>query len=348
MTQSHRLSRGGRSARSRPLSCTLNGKRYQGYAGDTLASALLAKGVFVVGRSFKLHRPRGIVAAGAEEPNAIMQVGEGATVRPDQRATQVELYDGLEASTASKPGFDFMSINNVLSGLLPAGFYYKTFMWPRNSWPFFERHIRNAAGLGHSPTEPDPARYERMNAHCDVLIVGAGPAGLSAALVAGRSGARVILVDEQAEFGGSLLSSSETINGQPAMQWVDEAVAELDSMPEVRLLTRATAFGHYDHNFVGVLEDCSDYLGKAGADDGLRHRYWRIRAVQVVHATGSLERPLVFANNDRPGVMIASAVSTYVNRYGVAPGRRAVVFTNNDSAYQTALDLHGEIGRAHV
>src|SRR5699024_32146 len=211
MTQSHRLASGGRINRDRPLSFTFNGKRYQGYEGDTLASALIANGVSVIGRSFKLHRPRGFVAADAQEPNAIMQVGEGATVRPDQRATQVELYDGLEASTASKPGFDFMSINNVLSGLLPAGFYYKTFMWPRNSWPFFERQIRNAAGLGYAPTEPDPARYEKTNAHCDVLIVGGGPAGLSAALVAGRAGARVILVDEQSEFGGSLLFTLETI-----------------------------------------------------------------------------------------------------------------------------------------
>src|SRR5690625_3429501 len=187
MTQSNRLASGGRIDRKRPLSFTFNGTRYQGYVGDTLASALLANGVTMIGRSFKLHRPRGIVAAGSEEPNAIMQVGSGATVRPDQRATQVELYDGLEASTVASLGFDVMSINNLLSGLLPAGFYYKTFMWPRNGWPFFERHIRNAAGLGHSPTEPDPARYERMNAHCDVLVVGAGPAGLSAALVAGRA-----------------------------------------------------------------------------------------------------------------------------------------------------------------
>ncbi|AWN15121.1 sarcosine oxidase subunit alpha family protein [Salinisphaera sp. LB1] len=340
MTQPYRLASGGRIDRDRPLSFTFNGKRYTGYAGDTLASALIANGVSVVGRSFKLHRPRGIVGAGAEEPNAIMQVGSGATVRPDQRATQVELYEGLKASTVSSLWFDLMGINNTFSSLLPAGFYYKTFMWPKNSWPYFERQIRKAAGLGYSPTKPDPARYDKMNTHCDVLVVGGGAAGLSAALVAGRAGARVMLVDEQAELGGSLLSASETINGRPAADWVAATVAELESLPDVRVLKRATAFGHYDHNFVGIVEDCGDYADSANDDNALRHRYWRVRAAQVVHATGALERPLVFANNDRPGVMMASAVSTYINRYGVAPGKRAVVFTNNDSAYQTALDLH--------
>lgn len=340
MTQPNRLPAGGRIDRDRPLSFTFNGKRYSGYAGDTLASALIANGVTLIGRSFKLHRPRGIVGSGAEEPNAIMQVGSGATVRPDQRATQVELYDGLEASTVSSLWFDLMSINNTLSGMLPAGFYYKTFMWPKNYWPYFERQIRKAAGLGRSPIQPDPARYDKMHTHCDVLVVGGGSAGLSAALVAGRAGARVMLIDEQAEFGGSLLATSETINDRPAAVWVAETVAELESLPEVRVLNRATAFGQYDHNFVGVVEDCSDYAGGSSDDNALRHRYWRVRAAQIVHATGSLERPLVFANNDRPGIMMASAVSTYVNRYGVAPGKRAVVFTNNDSAYQTALDLH--------
>jgi sarcosine oxidase subunit alpha len=341
MSQPNRLAQGGRIDRDRPLTFTFNGKRYQGYAGDTLAAALLANGVLVVGRSFKLHRPRGLVSAGPEEPNAIMQVGSGAAVRPDQRATQVELYAGLEASTAARLGFDPMGANDLLSVLLPAGFYYKTFMWPKNAWSFYERHIRKAHGLGYAPDAPDPARYDKMHAHCDVLIVGAGPAGLSAARVAGRAGARVMLVDEQAEFGGSLLASTETINDRPAAEWVDEVVAELAAMPEVRLLNRATAFGHYDHNFVGVLEDRGDYAGNAQDDTALRHRYWRIRAARVVHATGAQERPLVFANNDRPGVMIASAVSTYVNRYGVVPGNSAVVFTNNDSAYRTALDLHG-------
>ena len=339
MKQTHRLNQGGRINRDRPLSFMFNGRRYQGYAGDTLASALLANGISVVGRSFKLHRPRGIVGSGAEEPNAIMQVGTGAAVRPDQRATQVELFDGLNASTVTGLWFDPMGVNNRLSGLLPAGFYYKTFMWPQNAWPFFERQIRKAAGLGRAPVEPDPARYDKMNAHVDVLVVGGGPAGLAAALRAGRSGARVMLVDEQPEFGGSLLATHEQIDGRPALDWVKASVAELEALPEVRIMTRATAFGHYDDNFVGVLQDRSDYRGDA-SDAPVRHRFWRVRAKQVVHATGALERPLVFANNDRPGVMMASAVSTYVNRYGVAPGRRTVVFTNNDSAYQAALDLH--------
>ncbi|MCS4503372.1 sarcosine oxidase subunit alpha family protein [Arhodomonas aquaeolei] len=341
MTQQNRLEHGGRIDRGRPLTFTFNGRRYQGYHGDTLASALLANGVSVVARSFKYHRPRGIVGAGPEEPNTILQVGRGATTRPDQRATQVELYDGLEAySVNGRPSLDFdlMGVNNVLSRLLPVGFYYKTFMWPARLWPRYEEHIRNAAGLGLSPTEPDPARYDKMNTHCDVLVVGGGPAGLSAALAAGRSGARVLLVDEGNELGGSLLGLHDTIGFRPASQWLSETVAELVTMPEVRVMTRTTAFGYYDHNFLGMIERRTDHLGEQ-VNGEVRERLWRVRAKDVVLATGAIERPLVFANNDRPGVMIASAVSTYVNRYGVVPGRRVVVFTNNDSAYRTVLDL---------
>ncbi len=299
MKQSYRLENHGRIDRNRPLSFTFNGRAYQGYAGDTLASALLANGVALVGRSFKYHRPRGIVGAGPEEPNAIVQVGVGATTRPDQRATQVELFDGLTAATVGNLKFDPMGVNNSFSRMLPAGFYYKTFKWPASYWPKYERQIRKAAGLGRSPVEADPARYDKMNTHCDVLVVGAGPAGLAAALRAGRSGDRVMLVDENSEFGGSLLSAREHIDGRPALVCGREMVAELEAMPEVRLLTRATAFGNYDHNFVGVLEDRADYRGEA-ANGGLRHRLWRVRAKQVVLATGAIERPLVFANNDRP------------------------------------------------
>jgi sarcosine oxidase subunit alpha len=338
MNQRYRMEDRGRVDRNRPLSFTFNGREYRGYAGDTLASALLANGVHLVGRSFKYHRPRGIVGAGPEEPNAIVQVETGAVTRPDQRATQVELYDGLRATTANPLKFDPMAVNNFVSGLLPAGFYYKTFKWPARFWPWYERHIRGAAGLGYSPEEPDPARYDKMNTHCDVLVVGAGPAGLAAALAAGRTGARVMLVDENGECGGSLLSSRETIGGRPAVEWVRNTVEELQGLPEVRVLPRTIAYGNYDHNFVGLLEDRADYLGNP-ADGSLRHRLWRVRAKRVILATGAIERPLVFSNNDRPGIMTASAVSTYINRFGVAPGRRAVAFTNNDSAYQTVLDL---------
>ncbi|MES1955766.1 sarcosine oxidase subunit alpha family protein [Salinisphaera hydrothermalis] len=342
MRQTQRLEHGGRIDRSRTIKFTFNGREYTGHPGDTLASALLANGVSIVGRSFKYHRPRGIVGAGPEEPNAIVQVGSGALTRPDQRATQVELFDGLEASTTARLGFDPMGVNNTFSRMLPAGFYYKTFKWPAKYWPNYEKRIRQAAGLGHAPTEADPDRYDHMNAHCDVLVVGAGPAGLAAALRAGRAGARVLLADENAELGGSLLSEGEndsnTIDGRAHRDWIDATSAELAAMDNVRVLTRTTAFGNYDHNFLGLLGDKADYRG-APAEGEIRHRLWRVRAGRVVLATGALERPLVFGNNDRPGIMTVSAVATYLHRYGVCPGWRVVIFTNNDSAYRTALDL---------
>jgi sarcosine oxidase subunit alpha len=341
MTQQNRLADRGRIDRTQPLSFSFNGKTYHGYAGDTLASALIANGVVIVGRSFKLHRPRGIVASGAEEPNAILQIGNGATALPNQRATQVELYDGLEARTIKgwpNVNFDVAAINDVFSRLFGAGFYYKTFMYPRALWEYYERFIRNAAGIGESPREPDPDYYEHRNSHCDVLIAGAGAAGLIAALAAARAGARVMIADEQSEFGGRLLSTSEEINGQPALDWLNATTEELDSLDNVTVLPRATVFGYYDHNFLAIAERCTDHLGEFH-HDRVRQRLWRVRAKQVVLAQGAFERPLVFCNNDRPGVMLASAVSTYINRYAVSPGDRAVVFTNNDSAYQAALDL---------
>ena len=339
--QPNRLPSGGRIDRTAPLSFAFNGRAYDGYKGDTLASALLANEVRLVARSFKYHRPRGIVGAGVEDPNALVQLGSGARTLPNYLATQIELFDGLEAASVNawpSVDFDLRAVNGLVSRFLPPGFYYKTFMWPRRLWPFYERQLRKAGGFGVAPSGPDPDRYDKMNAHCDVLVVGSGPAGLASALRAGRTGARVILVDEQQEMGGSLLASSAEIDGKSASAWVDSTLAELSAMPEVRLLPRSTAFGYYDHNFVTVLERVTDHLGPV---DGLapRQRIWRIRAGRVVLATGAIERPLVFPNNDRPGVMLASAVSTYVNRYGVAPGNRAVVFTNNDSAYRAALDL---------
>ena len=341
MTQQNRLPQGGRVDRARTLGFTFNGRSYEGFQGDTLASALLANGVGLVGRSFKYHRPRGIVGSGVEEPNALVQLGTGAQTLPNYVATQVELYDGLEASSVNcwpSVGFDLRAVNGVISRFLPPGFYYKTFMWPRMLWPLYERVLRGAGGLGVAPTGPDTDRYDKMHAHCDVLVVGAGPAGIAAALEAGRAGARVIVVDEQQELGGSLLASRQRIGDQPAAEWLAAALDELGGMPEVRFMPRSTAFGYYDHNFIGVLERLTDHLGPTEGHTP-RQRIWRVRAKQVVLATGAFERPLVFRNNDRPGVMLASAVSTYVDRYGVAPGRRVVVFTNNDSAYKTALDL---------
>ena len=343
MSNGHRLGQGGRIDRGRPLQFTFNGKAYQGYAGDTLASALLANGVTLIARSWKYHRPRGIVAAGVEEPNAIVQLDTGARTVPNARATEVELYEGLTALSVNcwpSPDIDFMAVAGLLSRCMPAGFYYKTFMWPKSLWMKYEHFIRKASGLGKAPEMADPDTYDKMNAHCEVLVAGGGPAGIAAALAAGGTGARVILADEQSEFGGMLLSSHDTtIDGLPAAQWVEKAVAELRAMPNVRLLPRSTVFGYHDYNYLTIAQRLTDHLPPSERK-GRRERVWRVRTKQVVLATGAIERPLVFGNNDRPGVMLASAVSQFANRYGVRPGSRAVVFTNNDSAYHTALDLH--------
>jgi sarcosine oxidase subunit alpha len=346
--QRNRLAEGGRIDRSRPLTFLFNGRSYKGFAGDTLASALLANEVRVVGRSFKYHRARGIVAAGMEEPNALVQlgpkVGGGGFEEANARATQVELFDGLDADSVNcwpSPDLDFGAVAGFFSRLLPAGFYYKTFMWPPKLWMTYEHFIRRAAGLGKASKAPDADAYDKRWAHCDVLVAGGGPAGLAAALAAGRGGARVILADEQAEFGGALLDGHDEIDGRPALDWVVDALAELRAMPDVRLIPRGTIASYYDHNFLAVYERLTDHLGpQADAGPGNpRGRLWKIRARQVVLATGSHERPLVFADNDRPGVMLAGAVRAYLNRYGARPGQTGVVFTNNDSAYSTALDM---------
>ena len=343
MSQVNRLSQGGRIDRSQPLSFSFNGQTYQGYAGDTLAAALLANGVDVVGRSFKYSRPRGIVAAGAEEPNAVLQIGstEAAQI-PNVRATQQALYANLSAtSTNGWPSVntDLMGIlGKVGGGMMPPGFYYKTFMYPQNLWLTYEKYIRKAAGLGRAPKENDPDIYDYLNQHCDVLVVGAGPAGLSAALAAGRSGARVILADEQEEFGGSLLSTREMLDDKPALDWALQAIAELQKMPEVTLLPRATVNGYHDHNFLTIHQRLTDHLGEVAPLGQPRQRMHRVRAGRVVLATGAHERPLVYANNDVPGNMLADAVSTYVRRYGVAPGQKLVLSTNNDYAYRVVLD----------
>ncbi|MDX1711620.1 MAG: sarcosine oxidase subunit alpha family protein, partial [Rhodovibrionaceae bacterium] len=346
MAEPFRLPDGGRIERSRPLDFRFNGKRLTGYAGDTVASALLANGIHLVGRSFKYHRPRGIVTAGPEEPSALVQVGEGkARTEPNIRATVAELHQGMWTSSVNawpSVEFDIGAVNSLFSKFFPAGFYYKTFMWPRSWWePVYESFIRKAAGLGHAPEEPDPDRYDQTNAHCDVLVVGAGPAGLAAALAAARSGARVILADEQPEAGGSLTAlPEETIDGKPAMDWVAEAVAELGQNDDVTLLPRSTVYGYFDHNFLGVLERVTDHLPIDERPAHLpRHRLWKVRAKQVVLATGAIERSLVFADNDRPGIMLAGAARSYVNRYAAKPGHKAVVMTNNDSGYAAALDL---------
>jgi sarcosine oxidase subunit alpha len=339
-----RLPRGGRLDRARRLCFTFDGRGYEGLKGDMLASALLANGVHLVGRSFKYHRPRGILSAGAEEPNALVGVGRHeARYTPNLRATQIELHDGLVAVSQNRfPSlrFDLGAINDRLSHFFPAGFYYKTFMWPRAAWQqLYEPFIRAAAGLGRAPREADADRYSQLYAHCDLLVVGAGPAGIAAALAAAESGARIILCDEQAEMGGSLLAEmAATIDGKSAAAWIADALASLAARDNVTLLPRTTAFGYYPHNLVGLAERVTDHLA-APEPDWPRERLWQVRAREVILAAGAIERPLVFSGNDRPGVMLADAARTYVNRYAVKPGARAVVFTAHDAAYRAALDL---------
>jgi sarcosine oxidase subunit alpha len=342
-----RTREGGRIDRSRVLHFTFDGRAYTGVAGDTLASALLANGVHLMGRSFKYHRPRGVLACGAEEPNALVAVRrDAARYTPNLRATQVELYEGLEAHSQNRwpsLAFDLGAVNDLLAPFIPAGFYYKTFMWPRRAWRWlYEPRIRAAAGLGHSPTEADPDRYASRYAHCDVLVVGAGPAGLAAAAAAAANGARVLLCDEQNEFGGSLLADdprvAPAIQGRPALQWLEETLAALGSNTRVRLLPRTTAFGYFPHNLLGLNERLTEHLADPHPDLP-RERQWQVRAREVVLATGAIERPLVFPGNDRPGIMLAGAARTWLNRYGVLPGTRAVVVTACDEAYPAALEL---------
>jgi len=340
-----RTAAGGRIDRARRVAFSFDGRDYTGFAGDTLASALLANGVHLVGRSFKYHRPRGILAAGVEEPNALVEVDRGDGRRtPNLRATQVELYDGLVAISQNRyPSlrFDIGSAANLVSRLLPAGFYYKTFMWPASFWKrVYEPVIRAAAGLGRAPVDADPDRYLHRYAHCDVLVIGAGAAGLAAARAAAATGARVILCDEQSELGGGLLSEgAATIDGAPAAAWAAAAVGELDAAANVTLLRRTTAFGWYPDNLIGLAERVTDHMARP--DPWLpRERMWQVRAGRVVIATGAHERPLVFPHNDRPGIMLAGAARTFLNRFGVLPGQRIVIATACDSAYAAALDLH--------
>ncbi|GAC1334683.1 MAG: sarcosine oxidase subunit alpha [Beijerinckiaceae bacterium] len=335
---------GGRVDRNRPVRFTFDGRAYEGLAGDTLASALIANGVHLVGRSFKYHRPRGIVSAGADEPNALVAIGrDEAHYTPNLRATQIELFDGLKAESQNRwPSLavDIGAMNDLFAPLLPAGFYYKTFMWPKPAWAkLYEPLIRRAAGLGRVARARDADRYTQVYAHCDVLVVGAGPTGLAAALAAASAGARVIVADEQAELGGSLLSDrSATLDGKTSWNWLTEILGELAAYNNVTLMSRTTAFGWYPHNFLGLCERITDHLSDPAP--GLpRERLWQVRAAEVVIATGAIERPLGFPDNDRPGVMMSEAARTYVNRYAAIPGRRAVVATETDGAYRAALDL---------
>lgn len=340
MTQPFRLATGGRIDRTRPLPFRFAGRSYQGYAGDTLASALLANGVRLTGRSFKFHRPRGIMGVGVEEPNALVQLGTGARSTPNVRATEILLYDGLVAEPVNcwpSVRFDIGALSARLARFLPAGFYYKTFMWP--SWRLYEGLIRRAAGLGRVAREPDPDRYEHRHAHCDVLVVGAGPAGLAAARAAAAGGARVMLVEQESELGGSLLVDAAAIDTLDGTAWALKTASEIATAPEALCLTRTAAVGYFDHNLVMLAETIGDEAACARNPATPRIRLWNVRAGRVILATGSIERPLVFSGNDRPGVMLAEAVRSYIARFGVRPANRAVIFTNNDDAYRTAFSL---------
>ncbi|WP_420410497.1 sarcosine oxidase subunit alpha family protein [Hoeflea sp.] len=339
---SYRLSKGGLVDRSSPLGFSFDGKRLEGYEGDSLASALLANGRQLVGRSFKYHRPRGVLTAGAAEPNALVTVGSGSKVEPNTRATMQELYEGLEAKSQNRwPSLDFDigSINGLLSPFLGAGFYYKTFMWPAPLWEkLYEPLIRRAAGLGKASHEADPDSYEKRWAHCDLLVIGSGPAGLAAALTAARAGARVILVDEHSAAGGSLLSETAIIHGMAAQDYASRIKSELASLDNVRILTRTTVFGWYDSNVFGAVERVQKHVHAPQAHLPAE-RLWRIIAKRALLATGAEERPLVFGGNDIPGVMMAGAMRSYLNRYAVAPGKAVAIFTTNASGYALARDL---------
>ncbi|MEX0954891.1 MAG: sarcosine oxidase subunit alpha [Rhizobiaceae bacterium] len=339
-----RLPDTGRLTPAREVRFSFDGKPMTGLEGDTLASALLANGVHLVGRSFKYHRPRGILSAGSEEPNALVGIHRDAARRtPNVRATVQELYDGLEAVSQNRwpsLSFDTGAVNDLAAPFFSAGFYYKTFMWPKIAWKrIYEPNIRAAAGLGVAPTEPDPDHYVSRYAHCDVLVVGGGAAGIVAALAAGEAGASVILADEQAEIGGALrYEAGAAIDGQNGWSWAKAQMARLAALPNVRVLTRCTAFGYHAQNMVALVERLTDHLASP-APDMPRERMWQVRARRVILATGAIERHMVFPGNDRPGVMLAGAARAYLNHYGVAVGKRIGIYTANDSAYYAALDL---------
>ncbi len=326
-----------------------NGKTYYGFKGDTLASALLANNIHLVGRSYKYHRPRGIMTAGSEEPNAIIQVGnDKALTEPNVRATELEIYDGLETSSQNcwpSVNFDIGGINNLLSSFLPAGFYYKTFMWPSNFWEKYEYFIRHSAGLGKSPTKPDPDIYDHKHIHCDVLVIGAGISGIMAAKTAAKNNFKTLLVDEKNELGGTTIYQdleNFKIENQISSNWLKSEIKELKQLNNLEIKTRTSVAAYHDYNFLLARENLTDHLNKNEKKGKIRQRLLKIRAKKVIIATGALERPLIFNNNDRPGIMLSSAVKKYADYYGVISGKNTVFFTNNDSAYESAISLNNK------
>ena len=342
MSQNFRLDNGGLINRDKKISFKFNGKNYSGYEGDTLASALIANGVRLVGRSFKYHRPRGFFGAGVDEPYAMVQLTRSNESIPNVRATEQELFEGLEAKSVNcwpNVNFDIGAINNFLNKFFPAGFYYKTFMWPKSFWyKVYEPFIRKTAGFGVVSPNHDQERYEHKYEYCDLLVTGSGPSGLASAYAAAQNGARVILAEDKARFGGSLLTSEVSIGNQTGKEWAEKIISELKSMPNVIVKNRSQVFGYYDHNMLVMSERISDHLPKTNKYTP-KQRLWYIRAKEVLISSGSIERPLVFGNNDTPGVMLSSAAKEYLKVYGVLVGKKPIVFTNNDSGYETAIEF---------
>ena len=342
MTQNFRLDKIGLINRDKRISFKFNEKSYFGYEGDTLASALIANGVHLIGRSFKYHRPRGFFGAGVDESYAIVQLYRNNETEPNVRATEQELFEGLEAKSVNcwpSVNFDIGAINNFFNKFIPAGFYYKTFMWPKSFWyKVYEPFIRKAAGFGVASIKHDKERYEHKYEYCDLLITGSGPSGLASAYAAAKNGAKVILAEDKPRFGGSLLTSEVTIGNQSGKEWADSIISELKEMPNVILKNRAQVFGYYDHNMLVMSERVNDHLPKSKKYSP-KQRLWYIRSEEVVISSGSIERPLVFGNNDTPGVLLSSAAKEYLKVYGVLVGRKPLIFTNNDSAYETAIEF---------
>ncbi len=342
MSQNFRLEKEGLINRSKKISFKFNGKNFIGYEGDTLASALIANGVHLVGRSFKYHRPRGFFGAGVDDPYALVQLIRNNESIPNVKATEQELFEGLEAKSVNcwpNVNFDIGGINNFLRIFLPAGFYYKTFMWPKSFWyKIYEPFIRKAAGFGVVSHEPDKERYEHKYEYCDLLITGSGPSGLASAYSAAKNGAKVILAEDKPRFGGSLLTSDANIGNQSGKEWADKIVTELKGMPNVVVKNRAQVFGYYDHNMLVMSERLTEHLPKSDKFTP-KQKLWYIRAKEVVISSGSIERPLVFGNNDTPGVLLSSAAKEYMRVYGVLVGKKPIIFTNNDSAYETAIEF---------
>ena len=342
MSQQFRIKDKGYINRNKLINFQFNGKNFTGYEGDTLASALLANGIHLVGRSFKYHRPRGFFAAGVDEPNAKLQVELNGHSEPNVNATEIELVEGLSATSQNcwpSVEFDIGAINNLLNKFFPAGFYYKTFMWPKSFWyKVYEPFIRKAAGLGIASVQKDKERYEHKFEYCDLLVTGSGPAGLASAYAAAKSGAKVILAEDKHRFGGSLLMDDVSIDNLSGKDWSDKIISELKEMPNVTVKNRSQVFGYYDHNMMVMFERVGDHLEKK-SEFTPRQRLWYIRCKEVILSTGSIERPIVFGNNDTPGVMLSSGAKEYMKVYGVLVGKKPIIFTNNDSAYETAIEF---------